>query len=129
MKSKAKRVSKLRFKKRSDEIKERVPHRRVIYLSVLINTAVIIILFIGLNRLPPEIPLYYGLPEGSGQIAERSYLVVPSLLTLVFIFINTIIVVLIENIFLKTALIVTCLMLSVFSLVTTVKIMLLVGLF
>lgn len=79
------------------------------------------------NRLPPEIPLYYGLPNGTGQIAEKSRIIVPSTAAVSFIVLNTIITVIVNNQFLKKLLVITGFVLSIFALTTTLEIIFLVG--
>ena len=108
-------------------IRNRIPYIRIYYTSLIINLILIVIVFFLQDRLPPEIPLYYGLPEGTGQIARSSMIFLPSLTAIGFIFINTLIIFILSSDFLKKSLVITSLVLSIFAFTTTAKIMLLVG--
>jgi len=81
------------------------------------------------KSLPPQIPLFYGLPEGEEQLTTSFGLIIPGVVSLIVAGINTLISLLLDNQFLQKSLILTSLAISAFSLVTTLKIILLVGSF
>ncbi|MEJ2441565.1 MAG: hypothetical protein P8Y06_01440 [Patescibacteria group bacterium] len=79
--------------------------------------------------LPPQIPLFYGLPEGEAQLAPSLSLIIPSLVSLVIMITNITISYFLKDEILKKFLITTAIGVSIFSIVTTIKIVLLVGSF
>lgn len=124
---KTKKLTTREIKKKSNEIQRKIILPKIFFLSVFISLLIVAAVFVFYNRLPPEVPLYYGLPVGNLQLADRSYLILPSSIALAFIILNLILSVFIKDTFLKKSLIITGLALSIFSAVTTIKIMLLVG--
>lgn len=127
MPKKAKKAAKFSLRNAKGNIKQRIPYIKLLYVAVAVNLLTIASGFLFGNRLPPEIPLYYGLPSGTGQLADKTMIVLPSIAALSFILVNFAIVLFLKNDFLKKALIVTGLVLSIFSLTTTLEIMFLVG--
>ncbi len=113
--------------KSKKDLNERFPLLKIIYLSIAINLLVMIAIVLLNNRLPPEVPIFYGLPEGPSQLGPKNHLAIPSILAMLFIVINLLMVFFIKNDFLKKTLIITGFILSVFSFTTTLKIMFLVG--
>jgi hypothetical protein len=79
--------------------------------------------------LPPEIPLYYGLPQTEGQIAPSITIILPSMVSIFIIFINTLIAIKVSSNYLKKILSFTSLAVSVLAIITTFKICFLVGSF
>jgi len=79
------------------------------------------------KTLPPQIPLFYGLPQGEEQLSTSLGLTLPSAFSFVIIFINYLLVRFLKNDFLKKALSVSSLIVSVLAGITTVKIAFLVG--
>jgi hypothetical protein len=92
-----------------------------------LNILVIILVFALKKFLPPQIPLYYGLAEGDEQLAAASFLTLPSIVSLAVVFLNTTLASVIKDDFTKRVLIATCFPISFFSLVTSVKIFILVA--
>jgi hypothetical protein len=112
------------------KISQEIPYKNVIFISFVINVAVIgFILLIRKNHLPPVVPLYYGLPEGESQIVPVVNLTFPSIIALVIIAINTLITSLLKDDFLKKTLIIASLAATFFSVITIIKIAFLVGSF
>ncbi len=106
-----------------------IPLARIIYATVIVNIANIALIVLLQKRLPPEIPLFYGLAKGEGQVAASTELIIPPVLSLSITFVNIAITSLIKNSFLRQALVATILVVTLFSLVATLKILLLVGYF
>ena len=79
--------------------------------------------------LPPEIPLFYGLPEGNRQLASSWFIPLPSLVSTLIIVINTFLAALVKNEFLKRVLVFSAISVAAFSIVTTIKIFFLVASF
>ena len=106
-----------------------IPLPRIIYATVFVNITNIALIVLLQKRLPPEIPLFYGLAKGEGQVAASTELIIPPVLSLSITFVNIAITSLIKNSFLRQALVATILVVTLFSLVATLKILLLVGYF
>jgi len=112
---------------KKEEVLPDIPFRD--YLSYAIGANIIVIILVLSLRgiLPPQIPLFYGLPESTSQLASNWYLPIPSLLSLLIIGVNILLAKNIENDFVKKILISTSIAATFFSLITTVKIIFLVG--
>lgn len=99
-------------------------------LRVSIISLVIIALVVILQRtLPPQVPLYYGLPRGEEQLAPSINLIIPSLLSLAIVVVNSSILLVIEDDFLQKVLVFTAAACVFFSSITTIQIFFLVGAF
>lgn len=85
--------------------------------------------FIAQPFLPPQIPLYYGLPVGEEQLSSSLGLVIPGVVSLLILAVNFILVKIIKEEFLKKVLAITALIASFFAIITTYKIIFLVGSF
>lgn len=77
--------------------------------------------------LPPEIPVFYGLPTGAEQIKPWWFIAVPSLFSILILGLNILLAKLTTQDFLKRALILAAITVSFLSFVTTIKIIFLVG--
>jgi hypothetical protein len=107
----------------------KIPFLKLIMVSIFLNLICILGIFIARNNIPPQVPLYYGYARGDKQLSSSSGLVLPSLIAIGIIITNTTISLFINSDYLKKALIISSLLVTVLSLITTVKIMLLVGSF
>jgi len=108
-------------------ISETTPFRTLVIAAVVLSLVLIVIVIIIQVFLPPEIPLFYGSPEGQSQIANRWFLVIPSSLSLIILLANLAISANIKDSFLKNSLVLAGLVTTVFATVTTLKIFFLVG--
>lgn len=99
------------------------------YVAVGVNLLILLIVLISQRFLPPYIPLFYGLAEGEEQLAPSFVLTIPSLVSILIIVLNISISSLAKDIFLKRTLILAAVVATIFSLITTIKIILLVGSF
>jgi hypothetical protein len=79
--------------------------------------------------LPPQIPLFYGSPVGEEQLVPSFELIIPSILSLSINLINLLIFFIAKDDFLKKALMITSFVVAFFTLITTFKIIFLVGSF
>jgi len=105
------------------------PFLNVFYASLLINTLTVIgVLLLG-KRLPPQLPLFYGLPEGQEQLTSKFGLVTASFSAFAIVIINAIISSVLKNDFLRKTLIIVGFVVSVLALITTIEITLLVSAF
>jgi len=130
MKSSRKSTFRLRFPtKKSAENISRLPYISLLYTSIVLNVSVILGILSLKMFIPPEVPLFYGLPEGQAQVASREELIIPSMVSLMVTLINISLASLLQNEFLKRSLIIVSLVIALLSLITTFEIVLLVGSF
>ena len=113
-------------KEKTKELKN-LPFKNLIALSAVINILVISFVLILRDRLPPEVPLFYGLPRGEDQLAQSLGLVIPSALSLTILVINSILASFVKNDYLGKVLIVSGATTAIFASVTVLKISFLVG--
>ena len=97
--------------------------------SLSINVLAIASVLIGRSFLPPQVPLYYGLPEGEGQLSDSLGLVIPGTVSLLILTVNFILIKMLKEDYLKKILATVSLVASVFAIITTIKIIFLVGSF
>ncbi len=100
------------------------------YLASFSINLLLIILIIGLrNLIPPEVPLFYGLPEGEKQLASWWLLTTPALITILFTATNLVICKKISNTLIKQISTYLLIPLNFFSTIAIIKIILLVSSF
>jgi hypothetical protein len=107
--------------------KANLPFKGYIQFSVALNILVIIFVLIFLRKLPPQIPLFYGMAEGEEQLTRSWALIVPSLIALFILIVNSLLSLKTNDDFLKKVLIVAGLAATFFASITTIKIFFLVG--
>lgn len=105
------------------------PFGKAILGVYLLNFFLIITILIARNLLPPEIPLFYGMPEGKEQLTSKISLTIPALSSIIFLSVNLILAFFLKDDFTKKTLVVAGLALSFFSTITILKIFSLVGSF
>lgn len=99
-----------------------------IFIFVLsVNLALIGVVITLRKKLPLEIPLFYGLPEGEEQLTKNIFLIVPAVFAIIFSIINILILIPTKDRFTKGVLIYSLIFISFLSLVSIVKIIFLVG--
>jgi len=103
--------------------------KRVILISVFLNIASILFVITAQRKLPPELPLFYGLAEGEEQLAKAFLLTLPALVSLGMTCLNSVISFFWENEFLREVLILTSLGITILSTIATIKIAFLIGSF
>lgn len=109
------------------EVIENIPLSKLFYFTLLINLFSIAGILTIQKRLPPEIPLFYGLAEGEDQLSARLGLLAPSLISAIITLANLLFALLVGNVFLKRTLIAAGFCVSTLSLLTTIQIIFLVG--
>lgn len=123
---KMKRVWEDTFGKK-EVISQKTPFRSIV-IAALITNLVVIGLSLALHSLlPPEIPLFYGMPEGEEQLASSWLLGLPALLSLAILLINAGVSSAMENDFIKRTLVLVGIAATFFSTITVIKIFFLVG--
>ncbi len=105
------------------------PLKKTFIISFSIGVLSILFAFAAQSFLPPQIPLYYGLPVGEEQISSSLGLVIPGAVSLLILTVNFILIKIIREEFLKKVLATAALIASFFAIVTTYKIIFLVGSF
>lgn len=106
---------------------ERLPLKRFYVAAFFLSLGIIIVGLISKFILPPEIPLFYGLPQSSKQLSTSIFLFIPSLISIFFTIINAYISTFIDNNYLKKVFAFSSVLVSVLSAITTLKIVFLVG--
>lgn len=105
----------------------KLPFLKLIYISILLNVMTMLVILFLKKQIAPEIPLFYGLPEGNSQIATNEELIIPSMISLLVILTNITISAVLQNEFLKKVLIIVSLIITLLSLTTTLEIFFLIG--
>jgi hypothetical protein len=106
-----------------------IPFLKLFYLSLFLAfTPPIIVMTLG-KLLPPEVPVFYGLPDGEGQLGLKSFLAIPGIISLLIIGVNSVVLFLTTNPYLKKVLVVAGFVASMLSAITVIKIFFLVGTF
>lgn len=108
---------------------EKLPLRKLIIFSIILNAAMILIGLFSNFILPPEIPVYFGLPQTSEQLAPRILIILPFILGLIISLTNCLIAIKISNNYLKKALGFATFSISILAFIASIKIIFLVGLF
>lgn len=106
---------------------KKLPFKNFVYLAGVVSLIAVFFSLIIQKRLPPQIPLFYGLPQGEEQLISSWGLVIPGLFSFLIILINLAITSFLKDDFLKKSLAVASFVVSVFALITTLKIAFLVG--
>lgn len=106
---------------------ENLPLKEYFNTSWILNLSTILFCLLLLKRLPPQIPIYYGLPQGEIQLSPSLGILIPSILSLIFILLNLFLISVIKDGYTKKTLIIAGLATSIFASVTVVKIILLIG--
>lgn len=94
-------------------------------LSLVIAAGIVIIR----NFLPPVVPLYYGKPIGSDQLAQNILLIIVPAASIVVGVLNLTVSKFVKDMFIKRLLAIFSLLVSLLSAITIIKIVLLVGFF
>lgn len=108
-------------------ILEKLPLKGFFNVSWILDFMVIFFGILVQKRLPPQIPIFYGLPQGEAQISPSFGILIPPISSLIFIFLNLFLINVIKDEFIKKTLVIAGLTTAVFASVTVVKIVFLVG--
>jgi uncharacterized membrane protein len=108
---------------------EKIPLIKFVYVSVVLVILNLLFVVLVQTSLPPEIPLYYGLAQGYEQLAESLELTIPTVISLFIIIANVFLASLAKKKFLQQALVLAAFAVTVFSTITTIKIIFLIGSF
>lgn len=106
---------------------DKVPLKNYILTGGVIDLLTAVFVLFAQNRLPPQVPLFYGLPLGEDQLAKPIFLLVPAILSCLIILANLLLAHLVKDDFLKKAFAVASFASAIFAAITTCKIIFLVG--
>jgi hypothetical protein len=108
---------------------EKLPLSKLVVFSFVFGLIITLLTLLSQFILPPEIPLFYGMPYGNLQIARSIYILIPPILAVVLTLVNCLIALKIDSHFFKKTLIITAFSLNILSAITVIKIIFLVGSF
>lgn len=117
------------FRKKDLEQKDLVPFKKFLISAFVLGLMTIGLVLLFQKNLPPEVPLFYGLPKTEVQLASSLSLIIPSLAALGIIIINLLISQFIKDEYLKSVLVLAGVAGIFFATITTLKIIFLVGSF
>jgi len=106
---------------------EKLPLKAYFNASWIINLTIIIFSLLIQKRLPPQIPIFYGLPQGEAQLSPPIGILIPSVSSLIFVLLSLSLINIIKDEFIKKILVVAGLTTAIFASITVVKIIFLVG--
>lgn len=104
-----------------------IPNKNYIYMSLALIIFTSGATFLLRNRIPPQVPLYFGLAEGEQQLGSDKSLFIPPLVSLVVVGINLFISFWVNSNFARQILIFSGFFVSLLSFVAVFKIIFLVG--
>ena len=106
---------------------EKLPLSRLIIATIITNLILILVGLVSKIILPPEIPIFFGLPQNKEQLGPSILIVMPPIISLFFVFINSILAVKIESNYVKKSLAFGSLAITLLSTIAVLKIIFLVG--
>lgn len=106
-----------------------LPFRNFVLAAFSLSLATILLVIILHGRLPPQVPLFYGLAQGEEQLVASYGLILPSTASFLIVVLNITLANFLKSDFLKKILILTGFVTASFASITTIKIILLVGSF
>ncbi len=106
---------------------EKLPLKYLFITSVFLSLIFLILSMLSIFILPPEIPIFYGLPKTNEQLSKSTYIVLPSIISLSLILINIIIAIKVDSLYLKKVLAFASILLAILNIIATSEIITLVG--
>lgn len=116
-----------RAKIKIDSRFEKIPLKSLFVISIIVNITFILLGLVSQLVLPPEVPLFYGLPKNSEQLAPSLFIVIPATISLIITILNAVISINIDSIYLKKSLAFASISVCLLSVVAIYKIIFLVG--
>lgn len=107
----------------------KLPFKEYLTLSLIGAVFTLIAVIFLQKNLPPEVPLFYGAAEGEAQLTPSWGLTIPSIISVLIILTNSALILVLKDEFIKKALSLMAVVVTFFSIVTTLKIIFLVGSF
>lgn len=109
--------------------KSGIPLKSLFTISIIINVVIALVGLTSTFILPPEIPLFYGMPKNDSQLVPSFMIILPSLITLILTIFNLILAIKLNGQYIKKALAFTSISLTLLNIIATLKIIFLVGSF
>lgn len=106
---------------------EKLPLKSLFISTFVINGLVIAVSLLSRYILPPEIPLFYGLPKNESQLASSIYIILPSVVSIIITAINLTISLLTDNQYFKKVFAIASVSITALGVIATLKIIFLVG--
>ncbi|MGD8744517.1 MAG: hypothetical protein PVJ52_02900 [Candidatus Woesebacteria bacterium] len=116
----------LKLTNKPKEQLDKLPFSRLVVASVIFNPFIILVVILLQNFLPPQVPLYYGLARSEAQLTSSLGMVIPSIVAISILVVNTALALLVRSSFLKKILIASALSTTLLTTITTIKIISLV---
>lgn len=107
--------------------KAKIPFKKQVKIAIPINLTAIFLSVIAFFKLPDEIPLLYGLPEGEQQLLPNWAFAAPNIIAFFIMITNIILANYSKDEYLKKIIIISGFVAIFFALITTLKIFFLVG--
>ena len=102
-------------------------HKNLYILAIVVNVLVVMLVIVFQSKLPPLVPLLYGLPIGKEQLVDKSLLAIPCLVSLVLISADAYVSIRTKNLFVEHVLAGIAIAITLLASITTIKIFFLVG--
>ncbi len=99
-----------------------IPYKNYVVAATGVSLTTILIVILVSGLLPPQVPLFYGLPESEEQLAPTLGLIIPGVIALAICGINVLTAMFLEDEFLKKTLVASSFVAAFFATVTTLKI-------
>lgn len=104
-----------------------IPFNKLVLVVAILDILTMVSVLVLLGKIPPVVPLFYGLPVSEDQLVKAPFLILPSLIALLIVFLNSLLTFFLKDDFLKKVLVIASLGASFFAIITTFKIIFLVG--
>lgn len=115
------------MKSKYQQLVSSMPQKSWSMVLVSINLTTILLVVLVKNLLPPVVPLFYGNPYGAEQLAPRESLTLPAVAALGICILSIIMGSFLKDDFVKKVLFGGMALTTALSLITTIKIIFLVG--
>ena len=106
---------------------EKLPLKNLFLVAFFISLIFLILGLFSIFILPPEIPIFYGLPKTSEQLGRSFYIILQSLVSMTLTALNAIISINIDSQHLKRTLAFTSILVCTLNIIATYKVISLVG--
>lgn len=106
---------------------EKLPLKKLFVFAFSISIIATILGAVSQFFLPPEIPLFYGLPQTSAQLAPSIFIILPSVISMFLIVVNVFVSLRTSDIYLKKTMAFTSIIVIALSIITIYKIFILVN--
>lgn len=109
--------------KKGQFLESKLPHTLIVCLATIAFVLVV------RNHLPPQLPLFYGLPKGEEQLTSTFGLIIPSLTSIAIVLVNFGLAQILSDSYFRRILSLASIGSVFLSTITTLKIIVLVGSF